>query len=71
MNGGQDDGSLYIVVAVGCIECGESGSILGTFDSHEKAKQAMTGWNSNADDPDTLIEMASKGRVEIHKVSRP
>jgi hypothetical protein len=36
----------YIVVDIGCIECGESSDIIGVFDSREMAEWAVSDWEA-------------------------
>jgi len=37
---------MYILMDIGCIECGESSDLLGSFETLEKAHEVQEKWES-------------------------
>lgn len=52
----------YVVVDIGCIECGESSNVVGIFDTIEQAEEAINQYITN--EPDEIG--FNWGRKEWH-----
>lgn len=51
----------FVVVDVGCIECGENTSLIGVFDTEAGARRAVAAYAQGKKLPEYEVETAAQG----------